>query len=118
MSALNIEPKKVFDFFELIASVPHGSNNTAQITELCCEFARQRGLDYCCDELGNVIIYKNASCGYEAHETVILQGHLDMVTVKTADCLKDLERMDLTSRPTASTFGQRERALAQMTVLP
>lgn len=92
MSALNIEPKKVFDFFELIASVPHGSDNTAQITEFCCEFARQRGLDYCCDELGNVIIYKNASCGYETHETVILQGHLDMVTVKTADCLKDLEK--------------------------
>lgn len=44
MSALNIEPKKVFDFFELIASVPHGSDNTAQITELCCEFARQRVL--------------------------------------------------------------------------
>ena len=92
MSALNIEPKKVFDFFELIASVPHGSDNTAKITELCCEFARKRGLDYCCDELGNVIIYKNASCGYETHETVILQGHLDMVTVKTADCTKDLEK--------------------------
>lgn len=92
MSAMNIEPKKVFDFFELIASVPHGSDNTAQITELCCEFARQRGLEYYCDELGNVIIYKNASCGYEGHETVILQGHLDMVTVKTADCTKDLEK--------------------------
>ena len=92
MSALNIEPKKVFDFFELIASVPHGSDNTAQITELCCEFARQRGLEHYCDELGNVIIHKNASCGYETHETVILQGHLDMVTVKTADCTKDLEK--------------------------
>ncbi|MGN1017572.1 MAG: aminoacyl-histidine dipeptidase, partial [Oscillospiraceae bacterium] len=92
MSALNIEPKKVFDFFELIASVPHGSDNTAQITELCCKFARQRGLEYYCDKLGNVIIYKNASCGYETHETVILQGHLDMVAVKTADCTKDLEK--------------------------
>lgn len=92
MSALNIEPKKVFEFFELLASVPHGSDNTAQITELCCEFARQRGLKYHCDKLGNVIIYKNASCGYEAHEAVILQGHLDMVTVKTPDCTKDLEK--------------------------
>ena len=92
MSALNIEPKKVFDFFELIASVPHGSDNTAQITELCCKFARQRGLEYYCDKLGNVIIYKNASCGYESDETVILQGHLDMVAVKTADCTKDLEK--------------------------
>lgn len=92
MSALNIEPKKVFDFFEFIASVPHGSDNTAQITELCCEFAMQRGLEYYCDELGNVVIYKNASCGFESHETVILQGHLDMVTVKTADCTKDLEK--------------------------
>ena len=91
MSALYFEPKKVFEFFELISSVPHGSNNTAQITELCCEFARQRGVEYYCDELGDAIIYKNASCGYESHETVILQGHLDMVAVKTADCMKNLE---------------------------
>ena len=96
MSALNgLEPKKVFEYFEMISSVPHGSNNTTQMSELCCEFAKQRGLEHYCDELGNVIIYKEASCGYEAHDTVIIQGHMDMVAVKTPDCGIDLEKEGL-----------------------
>lgn len=96
MSALNgLEPKKVFEYFEMISSVPHGSNNTTQISNLCCKFAKQRGLKHYCDELGNVIIYKEASCGYEAHDTVIIQGHMDMVAVKTPDCGIDLENEGL-----------------------
>lgn len=92
MSVLgNIEPKKVFEFFELISSVPHGSDNTAQISRLICEFARQRKLEHYCDELGNVIIYKAGSRGYELHEPVIIQGHMDMVTVKTPDSDIDME---------------------------
>ena len=87
----NIEPKKVFEFFELISSVPHGSDNTAQISKLICEFASQRGLAYYCDELGNVIIYKAGSQGYESHEPVIIQGHIDMVAVKTPDSDIDLQ---------------------------
>lgn len=96
MSALNgLEPKKVFEYFEMISSVPHGSNNTTQISNLCCNFAKHRGLKHYCDELGNVIIYKEASCGYEAHDTVIIQGHMDMVAVKTPDCGIDLENEGL-----------------------
>lgn len=92
MSVLNnIEPKKVFEFFELISSVPHGSDNTAQISKLCCEFASQRSLEHYCDKLGNVIIYKAGSPGYELHEPVIIQGHMDMVAVKTPDSDIDLE---------------------------
>lgn len=92
MSVLgNIEPKRVFEFFELISSVPHGSDNTTQISSLICKFAMQRGLEHYCDELGNVIIYKAGSRGYEMHEPVIIQGHMDMVTVKTPDSDINLE---------------------------
>ncbi len=93
MSVLaNLNPNKVFEFFEYISSVPHGSDNTDQISNLCCEFARERGLRYVQDELGNVIIYKQGTVGYETHEPVIIQGHIDMVTVKTTDCDIDLEK--------------------------
>ncbi len=92
MSVLaNLNPNKVFEFFEYISSVPHGSDNTDRISNLCCEFARERGLRYVQDELGNVIIYKPGTAGYESHEPVIIQGHIDMVTVKTPDCDIDLE---------------------------
>ena len=89
-SISNLKPKKVFEFFELISSVPHGSGNTDRISKLCCEFARRRGLRHIQDALGNVIIFKPASAGYENHELVIIQGHMDMVTVKTSDSDIDL----------------------------
>ena len=93
-----LEPGKVFEFFELLCSVPHGSDNTSQISAICCRFAGERGLRFHQDELNNVIIYKGGSAGYEAHEPVIIQGHLDMVTVKEAGCDIDLEKDGLRLR--------------------
>ena len=97
-SIAKLKPEKVFEFFELISSVPHGSDNTDMISGLCCEFARLRGLRYILDALGNVIIFKPASAGYEDHEPVIIQGHMDMVTVKTTQCDIDLDREGLRLR--------------------
>ena len=94
-SIAKLKPEKVFKFFELISSVPHGSDNTDMISELCCEFARMRGLRHIQDALGNVIIFKPATAGYEDHEPVIIQGHMDMVTVKTPRCDIDLDREGL-----------------------
>ena len=44
------------------------------------------------DELGNVIIIKEASKGYENHEPVMLQGHMDMVAVKRPDSPVDMTK--------------------------
>lgn len=82
---------KVFNFFKQLSSVPHGSDNTKQISDLCCRFASERRLEYLQDEYNNVIIYKSASKGNEGHEPVIIQGHLDMIAVKEADCDIDLQ---------------------------
>ena len=88
----HLEPAKVFHFFEEICSIPHGSGNIGQISNYCADFARQRGLKYIQDELGNVIIFSPATPGYEQGEPIILQGHMDMVCVKTPDCPLDLTR--------------------------
>lgn len=85
------DAKKVFEFFEYIGSVPHGSDNIWQISNLLCDFAKARKLDYFQDEIGDVIIYKGGSLGYEDAAPVIIQGHMDMVTVKTDVCDIDLE---------------------------
>ena len=79
------EPKKVLEFFELLSSVPHGSGNTKQISDICVNFAKERGLDYTQDDWNNVIIRKPGSPGKENCEPVILQGHLDMVCAKLPD---------------------------------
>lgn len=90
-----LEPKKVFQYFEEICGIPHGSGNTKKISDYCVSFAKEHGLKYRQDEKGNVVIWKGAAPGYEQAETVILQGHMDMVAVKDEDCDLDLENEGL-----------------------
>ena len=91
----NLEPKEVFFFFEEICKIPHGSGNTDQISKFLKTFAEQRDLEHYQDELGNMIIIKEATPGYEDHEPVMLQGHMDMVAVKEPDCLLDMAKYGL-----------------------
>ena len=88
----NLEPQNVFYYFEEICKIPHGSGNTKQISDYLKAFADEHGL-YCRqDELNNIIMIKEASKGYEDHEPVLLQGHMDMVAVKDADCTIDMTK--------------------------
>lgn len=91
----NLEPKKVFEFFEQMSAIPRGSYNTRAISDYLANFARERGLEYYQDELNNVIIIKEATEGYENAEPVIVQGHMDMVCQKAPDCMKDMEKEGL-----------------------
>ena len=88
----NLEPQDVFYYLEEICKIPHGSGNTGQISDYLKAFADEHGL-YCRqDELNNIIMVKEASKGYEDHEPVLLQGHMDMVAVKDADCTIDMTK--------------------------
>lgn len=89
------KPEKVFEFFEDIAGIPHGSGNVEQISNYLVDFAKKRGLKYRQDDSLNVIIWKDGTEGYEDSDTVIIQGHMDMVAVKTADSNKDMEKEGL-----------------------
>ena len=87
-----LKPKKVFEYFELLSSVPHGSGNTKQISDICVDFARRLGLEHYQDKLNNVVIIKPATAGYENSAPVIMQGHLDMVCTKDDDCDIDMAK--------------------------
>ena len=87
MSVLEgLQPAAVMHYFEEICAIPHGSLDTKRISDYCVAFAKAHDLRYVQDEHNNVVIYKSATIGYENHPTVILQGHLDMVCEKDADC--------------------------------
>ena len=75
----NLKPQAVFKYFEEITNIPRGSGNMDKISAYCMEFARKQGLRATIDSAKNVIIYKNGTKGYENAQSVILQGHLDMV---------------------------------------
>ena len=86
-----LEPKSFMSYFEKISSIPHGSGNTRQISDYLVSFAQEQGLRYIQDELGNVIMFGDGTCGYEDHPPVIIQGHMDMVCEKDADCPINME---------------------------
>ncbi len=92
----HLEPKKVFQFFEEICRIPHGSHNVKEISDYLVSFAKSRSLECRQDEALNVVIKKPAYKGYEQCEPVIIQGHMDMVAVKKPDCTKDLKTDALT----------------------
>ena len=86
----DLEPKPLFRYFEDLTQIPRGSGNTKGVSDYCVRFAKEHALQVIQDDWNNVIIIRPASKGYEDVPAVILQGHLDMVAVKTPDCTKDL----------------------------
>ncbi len=81
-----LNPEKVFYYFEEISAIHRGSGDMEAISQYCVDFAKSHGFRYYTDADKNVVIYKDGSKGYENSEPVILQGHLDIVCQKTADC--------------------------------
>ena len=94
----NLEPAAVFGYFEEICAIPHGSRNTKMISDYLVGFAKEHNLKYIQDEMNNVILFGEGTCGMEEHPPVILQGHVDMVCEKDAGCSIDMttEGLDVT----------------------
>ncbi|MBQ8116885.1 MAG: aminoacyl-histidine dipeptidase [Lachnospiraceae bacterium] len=86
-----LKPEKVFYYFEEISRIPHGSGNVERISDYLVDFAHKRDLRVIQDEWKNVIIFQEASPGYKEEPVLILQGHMDMVAVKTPECTKNLQ---------------------------
>ena len=85
-----LEPAAVFGYFEEICAIPHGSGNTKAISDYLVAFAKKHELRWIQDEANNVILFGAGTCGMENHAPVILQGHMDMVCDKDADCPLDM----------------------------
>ena len=90
-----LEPRAVFGIFGQICAIPHGSGNTAALSDWCVGFARARGLEASQDAAGNVLVRRPASAGREAAAPVILQAHLDMVCQKEPGCGLDMRRQGI-----------------------
>lgn len=89
-----LQPESVFKNFEALTRIPRESGNEGAVADYLVSFAKNLGLEVIKEDSNNVIIKKSATPGYENGPTVILQGHTDMVCVKT----DDLE-FDFSSQP-------------------
>ena len=90
-----LQPASVFKYFEEICAIPHGSRNTKAISDYLVRYAVDHSLRYVQDKANNVIIFCDGTCGYEDHDPVIIQGHMDMVCEKDADCPIDMNTQGL-----------------------
>ncbi|MBQ4376973.1 MAG: aminoacyl-histidine dipeptidase [Bacteroidales bacterium] len=81
----NLKPAKVWQFFGELMQIPRPSKHEEQVSAFLQKFGRDRGLETLSDELGNVLIRKPATKGYESAPKVCVQAHMDMVCEKNAD---------------------------------
>ena len=84
-----MEPKAVFEIFSQINKVPRPSKHEEKISKWLCDFAAAHHIEYVADEAMNVIMRVPATPGFEDHEGVILQAHMDMVCEKNGDVQHD-----------------------------
>ena len=78
----NVEPTEVWKNFVLLNQVPRPSKKEERAIEFLISFAKKNNLEYKRDEIGNLVITKEATSEMTTCQTVVLQSHVDMVHEK------------------------------------
>jgi dipeptidase D len=79
----------LWQWFSQICAIAHPSKHEQALSQHIQAWARDLGLAVFEDKVGNLIIKKPATAGYENRKTVVIQAHLDMVPQKNADKVHD-----------------------------
>ena len=85
----NLKPANVWRYFDEIMQIPRPSKHEEKVSAYLQKFGKDLGLETLSDSLGNVLIRKPASKGYEKSAGVCLQAHMDMVCEKNGDKVFD-----------------------------
>lgn len=91
----HLKPDRVFYYFEEISKIPRSSYHTKEVSDYCVAVANKLGLSVRQDAWNNVVIHKAGSKECTSEAVFMLQGHLDMVCEKQADCKHDFEKEGL-----------------------
>ncbi len=87
-----LQPLEVWSFFNEILSIPRISKKEEKIIAYLEKFANEHKLSHKKDRVGNLLISKPATKGFENRKGVILQSHVDMVGEKHAEVNHDFDR--------------------------
>lgn len=87
----NIAPTTLWNHFSDLNAVPRPSKKESRVIDFMVNFGNTLGLDTCVDSIGNVLIKKPATKGFENRKTVVLQSHLDMVHQKNTSTVFDFD---------------------------
>ena len=80
------------DYFFEISKIPRPSGKEEKIRGYLIRFAEEKKFAHSVDGAGNLSIDVPAAAGFETHAGVLIQGHMDMVCVKTETSPVDFER--------------------------
>ena len=97
-SIASLEPRVVWEQFDAITRVPRPSKKEGKIIEFLVDFAEKHGIEYRKDAVGNVVMRKPATPGFEDRPAVVLQSHMDMVCEKNSDVEFDFENDPIRTR--------------------
>ena len=97
MKITDLEPKLVWECFDEITKIPRPTHNLEKMKKFLVEWAEKHNISYSVDEVGNVVMRKPATPGYENSPVVILQGHQDMVAEKNSDKKHDFLKDPITT---------------------
>ena len=97
-SISQLQPRLVWEQFDAITQVPRPSKKEERIIEFLIDFAIRHNLEWQRDKIGNVVIRKPATKGYEERPIVILQSHMDMVCEKNSDVVFDFDTQAIRTR--------------------
>lgn len=87
-----LAPHAVWDNFYQLTQIPRPSKHEQAIQDFMLNFGKTLGLESFRDDVGNIIIRKPATTGYENRPGVVLQSHLDMVPQANSDSTHDFTK--------------------------
>lgn len=87
-----LEPSSLWNHFSDLNAVPRPSKKEERVIQFMVDFGKKLNLETKVDEVGNVIITKPATKGFEDRKTIVMQSHLDMVHQKNADTVFDFDK--------------------------
>ena len=88
------EPAQLWEHFYQITRIPRPSKQEAAVRQYVIDLAERGGHSWRTDDVGNLVVSVAATTGRADRPTVMVQNHLDMVTVKTGD-----KEHDFSSQP-------------------
>ena len=79
------EPAHLWEHFYRITQIPRPSKGEAEVRKYVISSAEDNGCDWVSDSEGNLVVRVPGSQNREHKSALIIQNHLDMVTVKQSD---------------------------------
>ncbi|MCD7972400.1 MAG: aminoacyl-histidine dipeptidase [Candidatus Azobacteroides sp.] len=91
MTIKDLHPSAIWKYFDEVTQIPRPSKKEEKIISYLMNFGQALGLETKKDQLGNIIITKPATPGFEKLPTIVLQSHMDMVAEKNQGVNHDFE---------------------------